>query len=87
MGKVKYHHRARLATRRGLTAMWQVSGWSKITDFGEVVKMDTEYIDHWCTLGYRVGYKDIAKDCESSVYKGRGDVRPARLNLVWGDIC
>jgi len=27
--------------------MWQVSGWSKITDFVEVVKMDTEYIDHW----------------------------------------
>ena len=35
-------------------------------------------------LEYRVGYKDIAKDGESSVYKGRGDVRPARLNLVWG---
>ena len=45
--KYKYHHRARLATRRGLTGMWQVSGWSKITDFVEVVKMDTEYIDHW----------------------------------------
>ena len=35
-------------------------------------------------MEYRVGYKDIAKDGESSVYKGRGDVRPARLNLVWG---
>ena len=45
--KYKYHHRAHLATRRGLTGMWQVSGWSKITDFGKVVKMDTEYIDHW----------------------------------------
>ena len=45
--KYKYHHRARLATRRGLIGMWQVSGWSKITDFGKVVKMDTEYIDHW----------------------------------------
>ena len=45
--KYKYHHRARLAARRGLTGMWQVSGWSKITDFVEVVKMDTEYIDHW----------------------------------------
>lgn len=35
-------------------------------------------------MEYRVGYKDIAKDGESSVYKGRGDVRPAGLNLAWG---
>ena len=27
--------------------MWQVSGRSKITDFEEVVKLDTEYINHW----------------------------------------
>lgn len=45
--KYKYHHRARLATRPGLTGMWQVSGRSKITDFEEVVKLDTEYINHW----------------------------------------
>lgn len=45
--KYKYHHRARLATRPGLTGMWQVSGRSNITDFEEVVKLDTEYINHW----------------------------------------
>ena len=45
--KYKYHHRARLATKPGLTGMWQVSGRSKITDFEEVVKLDTEYINHW----------------------------------------
>ena len=45
--KYKYHHRARLATRPGLTGMWQVSGRSRITDFEEVVKLDTEYINHW----------------------------------------
>ena len=27
--------------------MWQVSGRSKITDFEEVVKLDTEYINNW----------------------------------------
>ena len=45
--KYKYHHRARLSTRPGLTGMWQVSGRSRITDFEEVVKLDTEYINHW----------------------------------------
>ena len=45
--KYKYHHRARLATKPGLTGMWQVSGRSKITDFEEVVKLDTEYINNW----------------------------------------
>lgn len=45
--KYKYHHRARLATKPGITGMWQVSGRSKITDFEEVVKLDTEYINNW----------------------------------------
>lgn len=45
--KYKYHHRARLAVKPGLTGMWQVSGRSRITDFEEVVKLDTEYITNW----------------------------------------
>lgn len=45
--KYKYHHRARLATKPGLTGMWQVSGRSRITDFEEVVKLDTAYISNW----------------------------------------
>ncbi len=45
--KYKYHHRARLATKPGITGMWQVSGRSKITDFEEVVKLDTQYINNW----------------------------------------
>ena len=45
--KYQYHHRARLATKPGLTGMWQVSGRSEITDFEEVVKLDTEYINNW----------------------------------------
>lgn len=41
------HHRARLACKPGLTGMWQVSGRSDITDFEEVVKLDTKYISEW----------------------------------------
>lgn len=38
------HHRARIAIKPGITGMWQVSGRSDITDFEEVVRLDTEYI-------------------------------------------
>ena len=41
------HHRARMPFRPGLTGLWQVSGRSNITDFEEVVKLDTKYIDEW----------------------------------------
>ena len=41
------HHRARMAVKPGITGMWQVSGRSKITDFEEVVKLDTQYINEW----------------------------------------
>ncbi len=41
------HHKGRLAMKPGLTGMWQASGRSEITDFEEVVKLDTEYIRNW----------------------------------------
>ena len=36
-----------MAMKPGLTGIWQVSGRSDITDFEEVVKLDTEYIRNW----------------------------------------
>ncbi len=48
--KYEYHHKARLGIKPGLTGMWQVSGRSDITDFEEIVALDTAYITNW-TLG------------------------------------
>ena len=45
--KYEPHHRARMSFRPGLTGLWQVSGRSNITDFEEVVKLDTQYIREW----------------------------------------
>lgn len=45
--KYDLHHRARMAIKPGITGMWQVSGRSDITDFEEVVRLDTEYIENW----------------------------------------
>lgn len=45
--KYQLHHHARLATKPGITGMWQASGRSNITDFEEVVRLDTKYIQEW----------------------------------------
>ncbi len=51
--KYEAHHRARMATKPGITGMWQASGRSEITDFEEVVRLDTQYITNW-SLGLDV---------------------------------
>ena len=54
------HHRARLAFRPGLTGMWQVSGRSEITDFEEVVRLDTKYINEWSIgLDVKILFKTV----------------------------
>jgi len=47
VSKYKNYHRRRISFKPGLTGMWQVSGRSNITDFEEVVSLDTQYIDEW----------------------------------------
>lgn len=40
-------HWRRISIKPGITGMWQVSGRSTITDFEEIVELDTKYIDCW----------------------------------------
>ncbi len=66
--KYEHHHRARLATKPGVTGMWQVSGRSEIKDFEEVVKLDTDYIQNWSLgMDIKILFKTIW-----AVIKGQG---------------
>lgn len=68
--KYELHHRARLAIKPGITGLWQVSGRSEITDFEEVVKLDTQYIREWRII------LDIKILCKTviSVFKREGSM-------------
>lgn len=59
--KYEQHHKSRLAIKPGLTGLWQVSGRSDITDFEEVVRLDTEYIKNF-SLSYdiKIIFKTVA---------------------------
>ena len=41
------HHRKRMRVKPGITGLWQTSGRNEITDFEEIVKLDTQYICNW----------------------------------------
>ena len=45
--RYRLHHRMRLAMKPGITGLWQVSGRSEITNFEDIVKLDTRYICNW----------------------------------------
>lgn len=64
------HYRSRMSIKPGITGMWQASGRSDITDFEEVVKLDTEYIENWSIgLDCRILLKTVR-----SVVKSEGSV-------------
>jgi exopolysaccharide biosynthesis polyprenyl glycosylphosphotransferase len=42
-----FAHRRRLSVKPGLTCLWQVSGRNDVSDFGDWVRLDLEYIDNW----------------------------------------
>lgn len=47
VSKYEDFHRRRISIKPGITGLWQISGRSSITNFDEVVKLDTKYIDEW----------------------------------------
>lgn len=64
--KYEPHHRARMSFRPGLTGLWQVSGRSNITDFEEVVKLDTQYIRAWSVKNdLRIIFKTVVSIMQS----------------------
>jgi len=66
--KHKFHHKARLGFKPGLTGMWQISGRSDITNFEDVVAYDTEYIANWnIWLDIKILFKTIG-----AVLSGKG---------------
>jgi exopolysaccharide biosynthesis polyprenyl glycosylphosphotransferase len=67
---VKYslHHKSRLSFKPGITGLWQVSGRSEITDFEEIVRLDTSYIKDWSlTLDIKILCKTFTQ-----IFKGDG---------------
>ena len=58
--KYDHHHRGRMAMKPGITGLWQVSGRNEITDFENVVRLDTEYIQTWSIgLDLRILFKTV----------------------------
>lgn len=50
VNQYKRTHWRRISIKPGITGMWQVSGRSTITDFDEIVELDTQYIDQWSLI-------------------------------------
>lgn len=60
--KYSPHHKRRLNMRPGITGLWQISGRSTITDFEDVVRLDTEYIENWSLdLDIKIILKTVSK--------------------------
>lgn len=80
--KYELHHRSRMSTKPGITGMWQVSGRSDITDFEEVVRLDTEYIQNWSIgLDIRILVKTVLAVVKHEGYDNNYSVSRLILNI------
>ena len=58
--KYERTHWRRMSIKPGITGMWQVNGRSEITDFEEIVELDTIYIDKWSIwLDFKIMIKTV----------------------------
>lgn len=68
VNRYENHHWRRISIKPGITGIWQANGRSNITDFDEVVRLDTQYIDNWSLwLDIKIILKTILV-----VYKKKG---------------
>jgi len=60
VAEYQLQHYRRLSIKPGLTGMWQVSGRNQITDFDQIVALDTKYIDQWSLwLDFKIILKTV----------------------------
>jgi len=60
--KYSVQYRKRLSIKPGITGLWQISGRSQITNFNDVVRLDSTYIDNWTVgMDVRIIIKTITK--------------------------
>ncbi len=60
VAEYQLQHYRRLSIKPGLTGMWQVSGRNQITDFDQIVALDTRYIDQWSLwLDFKIIFKTV----------------------------
>ncbi|MDD5900705.1 MAG: sugar transferase [Lachnospiraceae bacterium] len=60
VAKYERTHWRRMSIKPGITGLWQVSGRSQITDFDEIVELDTIYIDKWSIwFDFKIMFKTV----------------------------
>ena len=70
----QFHHRARLATKPGITGLWQASGRSKTMSFEEATALDTEYIAKWSLfLDAKILFKTLFLKNEDNTHRQKGN--------------